>query len=269
MTGLIPFFFASLTRSMVPAREPWSVSATAGICSSAARAASAGIRHAPSRIEYSEWTWRWTNGAVSGTARPLYKWVPTGPFGPAGMIGLGLVVVAVAHVGGRANAQMETPVAAEDGAGDGGPVLHQEGVRAVRCLADEGVLRGAVARPGARPAGVTRGRAGLGDRRCRGRAADAAAVERPRRRGRPRGRERRRERRAAHGRRRVAEGRARAGQLVDAGVDVCVHPEAGEVAVMAMVAAPRERARGQRQRSGCDERDEQLPHSVPPLTGCR
>src|SRR5438270_10508532 len=29
--------------------------------SSAARAASAGIRHAPSRIEYSEWTWRWTN----------------------------------------------------------------------------------------------------------------------------------------------------------------------------------------------------------------
>jgi hypothetical protein len=21
------------------------------------------MRHAPSRIEYSEWTWRWTNGA--------------------------------------------------------------------------------------------------------------------------------------------------------------------------------------------------------------
>ena len=27
-----------------------------------------GILHAPSRIEYSEWTWRWTNGA--GTERP-------------------------------------------------------------------------------------------------------------------------------------------------------------------------------------------------------
>ena len=36
--------------------EPWSVSETAGISSSAARAARAGMRHAPSRIEYSEWT---------------------------------------------------------------------------------------------------------------------------------------------------------------------------------------------------------------------
>src|SRR5437588_1977819 len=78
MTGLIPFFWAALTRSIVPAREPWSVRATAGICSSAARAARAGMRHAPSRMEYSEWTWRWTKGAVSGTARPLYKSVPTG-----------------------------------------------------------------------------------------------------------------------------------------------------------------------------------------------
>ena len=53
------------------ARErPWSVIATAGISSSAARAARSGIRHAPSRIEYSEWTWRWTNGA-SGTGSPF------------------------------------------------------------------------------------------------------------------------------------------------------------------------------------------------------
>src|SRR5205823_2741921 len=96
MTGLIPFFWAALTRSIVPAREPWSVRATAGIWSSAARAASAGMRHAPSRMEYSEWTWRWTKGAVSGTARPLYKSVPTGPFGPVGMVGLGLVVVVAA-----------------------------------------------------------------------------------------------------------------------------------------------------------------------------
>ena len=39
------------------------MSETAGISSSAARATRSGIRHAPSRIEYSEWTWRWTNGA--------------------------------------------------------------------------------------------------------------------------------------------------------------------------------------------------------------
>ena len=42
----------------------------AGRGSSAARSASAGIRHAPSRIENSEWTWRWTNGTVSGTGKP-------------------------------------------------------------------------------------------------------------------------------------------------------------------------------------------------------
>src|SRR5687767_13091250 len=42
---------------------------------SAARAASSGIRHAPSRIEYSEWTWRWTNGA-SGTRRPILELGP-------------------------------------------------------------------------------------------------------------------------------------------------------------------------------------------------
>ena len=53
-----------------PAIEPWSVSDTAGISSSAAFRASAGIRHAPSRIEYSEWTCRWTNGALTG--RPSY-----------------------------------------------------------------------------------------------------------------------------------------------------------------------------------------------------
>ena len=52
------------------ASEPWSVSVTAGISSSAARDASAGIRHAPSRIEYSLWTCRWTNSAL--TAGPFY-----------------------------------------------------------------------------------------------------------------------------------------------------------------------------------------------------
>src|ERR1700757_2954839 len=80
MSGLTPCFAASRVSSTAPASDPWSVSATAGISYSAARAASAGIRQAPSRMEYSEWTWRWTNGAVSGTAKPLYKGVPTRPF---------------------------------------------------------------------------------------------------------------------------------------------------------------------------------------------
>src|ERR671937_749962 len=70
----MPCLWACLYSSAAPAREPWSVSATAGISNSAARAASAGIRHAPSRIEYSEWTWRWTNGASGtgvGLSQPL------------------------------------------------------------------------------------------------------------------------------------------------------------------------------------------------------
>src|SRR3954451_7428992 len=67
MIGLTPCLPVSLKSSTAPASEPWSVSATAGISKSAARWASAGMRHAPSRIEYSEWTWRWTKGA-SGTA---------------------------------------------------------------------------------------------------------------------------------------------------------------------------------------------------------
>ena len=68
--GLIPCCAAALCRSTAPAIEPWSVSVTAGISSSAAFRASAGILHAPSRIEYSEWTCRWTNGALTG--RPSY-----------------------------------------------------------------------------------------------------------------------------------------------------------------------------------------------------
>src|SRR5512132_197490 len=75
----MPCFFASRWSSTAPASEPWSVSVTAGISSSAARAASAGIRHAPSRIEYSEWTWRWTKGA-SDTGGPSYYRVRTAPW---------------------------------------------------------------------------------------------------------------------------------------------------------------------------------------------
>src|SRR3954464_9438836 len=68
MIGLTPCLPVSRKSSTAPARLPWSVSATAGISNSAARSASRGMRHAPSRIEYSEWTWRWTKGA-SGTGR--------------------------------------------------------------------------------------------------------------------------------------------------------------------------------------------------------
>src|SRR5207237_2104467 len=76
ISGLTPCLRVSRYSSTAPASEPWSVSATAGISSSAARSASRGMRHAPSRIEYSEWTWRWTNGA-SGTDDPFQEALPT------------------------------------------------------------------------------------------------------------------------------------------------------------------------------------------------
>src|SRR5579884_1043671 len=64
MIGFTPVFCVCLKSCTAPAIEPWSVSVTAGISSSAARATRSGMRHAPSRIEYSEWTWRWTNDAA-------------------------------------------------------------------------------------------------------------------------------------------------------------------------------------------------------------
>src|SRR5512133_3264955 len=76
MTGLTPVPLVALKSWIAPAIDPWSVSETAGISNSAARAASSGIRQAPSRIEYSEWTWRWTNGA-SGTGWTVYDPVQT------------------------------------------------------------------------------------------------------------------------------------------------------------------------------------------------
>ena len=45
---------------MAPYMTPWSVSPTAGIPSSFARANILGMRLAPSSIEYSEWEWRCT-----------------------------------------------------------------------------------------------------------------------------------------------------------------------------------------------------------------
>src|SRR4051795_10974981 len=45
---------------MAPFITPWSVRPSAGMPSSAARAAIGPILHAPSSSEYSLWTWRWT-----------------------------------------------------------------------------------------------------------------------------------------------------------------------------------------------------------------
>src|SRR5436305_10703520 len=63
MTGFTPVPRVFCQSWTAPAIEPWSVRPTAGISSSAARETRSGIRHAPSRIEYSEWTWRWTKSA--------------------------------------------------------------------------------------------------------------------------------------------------------------------------------------------------------------
>ena len=57
--GLIPALAPALLNSTAPAIDPWSVSPIAGISNSAARLTSGPIRHAPSRMEYSLWTWRW------------------------------------------------------------------------------------------------------------------------------------------------------------------------------------------------------------------
>src|SRR5206468_1493427 len=65
--GFRPAAVAARVRSTAPAIEPWSVRPIAGISSSAARATSGPIRQAPSRIEYSLWTCRWTYGWPLGT----------------------------------------------------------------------------------------------------------------------------------------------------------------------------------------------------------
>src|SRR5579885_865018 len=64
MTGLTPVPRVFVQSCTAPAMEPWSVRLTAGISSSAARSTRSVILHAPSRIEYSEWTCRWTKSAV-------------------------------------------------------------------------------------------------------------------------------------------------------------------------------------------------------------
>src|ERR1700733_6628091 len=62
MIGLIWCLRHAVKSSTEPFITPWSVSARAGWSNDAARSASASILHAPSSSEYSEWTWRWTQG---------------------------------------------------------------------------------------------------------------------------------------------------------------------------------------------------------------
>src|SRR3954447_15966188 len=81
MTGLTPVPRVVFQSCTAPAMEPWSVRLTAGISSSAARATRSGTRHAPSRIEYSEWTCRWTKSAwaiAEGHSTPAPGGHPTG-----------------------------------------------------------------------------------------------------------------------------------------------------------------------------------------------
>src|SRR5579863_2592182 len=58
---------------MAPYITPWSVIASAGMSSSAARATMAGMRLAPSSSEYSVWLWRWTK--VLGACGIVLAWV--------------------------------------------------------------------------------------------------------------------------------------------------------------------------------------------------
>src|SRR4051812_6928437 len=61
----MPCLRAAWKCSIAPFMTPWSVSPSAGCPNSAARAASPSILQAPSSSEYSEWTCRWTAGAIS------------------------------------------------------------------------------------------------------------------------------------------------------------------------------------------------------------
>ncbi len=67
MMGFTPAALACFQKSNAPNTLPWSVIATAGIFCSAAACTSGPTRAAPSSIEYSLWTWRWTNESLRGT----------------------------------------------------------------------------------------------------------------------------------------------------------------------------------------------------------
>src|SRR5438270_13828866 len=71
--GFTPTSRQALYTGMAPYLTPWSVRASAGISSSAARRTMAAIRLAPSSSENSVWLWRWTklSGAFIGHVASL------------------------------------------------------------------------------------------------------------------------------------------------------------------------------------------------------
>jgi hypothetical protein len=66
MMGLMPASVAVFQKSNAPKTLPWSVTAMAGIPCSAAAAIRGFTRAAPSSMEYSLCTWRWTNESFCG-----------------------------------------------------------------------------------------------------------------------------------------------------------------------------------------------------------
>src|SRR4051812_40560824 len=82
MTGLTPVSRVAFQSWTAPAIDPWSVRLTDGISSSAARAIRSEMRHAPSRIEYSEWTWRWTKSAWAIAGGSVYARPRRAPASP-------------------------------------------------------------------------------------------------------------------------------------------------------------------------------------------
>ena len=71
MIGFTGCFLAVWKNSYAPNMLPWSVIAIAGICWRAASASSSPFLAAPSSIEYSVWTCRWTNDELTGTGSLL------------------------------------------------------------------------------------------------------------------------------------------------------------------------------------------------------
>src|SRR3712207_7889944 len=85
MIGLSPWALAPDQNSKAPKTLPWSVIAIAGIPSSAVRANMSSSRAAPSSMEYSVWTCRWTKSPLpvltllgTGLPAPLDARRPTG-----------------------------------------------------------------------------------------------------------------------------------------------------------------------------------------------
>src|ERR687894_152819 len=70
MIGLTPLAFEALWNSYAPNVLPWSVTAIAGIPISAQPLNRSLTRAAPSSIEYSECTCRWTNESLPAAALP-------------------------------------------------------------------------------------------------------------------------------------------------------------------------------------------------------